>query len=252
LKARETLMHKTFIATLSIAALIASNSNALAGGSLPVVTHAASKPGRPPLVSLRPGHRGPLLPRDVAQDAGLTVIANYFTQYPNSPYWGWYGYEVFGPGVGNGSEWWQAAPFTPKANHVATRVEVAAEYYYGTNAVVLSLYDDAGGAPGKALRSWQLTDLPHAVCCTVAGGSDKAGIPLTGGKQYWVVLRTNGKDSGSAIIWAFTEFANAQKHLTSTFATYCSGSLCPSSWKNPGWNVFSNNLYGFAFAVLGK
>src|SRR5579871_3009636 len=95
LKARETLMHKTFIATLSIAALIASNSNALAGGSLPVVTHAASKPGRPPLVSLRPGHRGPLLPRDVAQDAGLTVIANYFTQYPNSPYWGWYGYEVF-------------------------------------------------------------------------------------------------------------------------------------------------------------
>ena len=91
-------MHKTFTVTLAIIALIGSNSNALADGSLPVVTHAASRPGEPPLVSLSPQHRGPLVARNDADDAGLVKIANTFTQYPNSPYYGWLGYSIFGPG----------------------------------------------------------------------------------------------------------------------------------------------------------
>jgi len=244
-------MHKTFIVTLAIIALIGANSNALADGSLPVVTHAAGRPGQPPLVSLSTEHRGPLVARDDAADAGLVKIANNFTQYANSPYWGWLGYSVFGPGqgAGNGTEWWLATAFTPKANRIATRVEVAAEYDYGTNAVVLGLYDDAGGLPGKSLHSWQLTNLPHAVCCTVVGGSDKRGIPLTGGKQYWVVMRTDAKDAGAVVVWALTEFANVQKH-GSSWALYCSGSC--SGWKNNAWNLFPKMLYGLAFSVLGK
>jgi hypothetical protein len=178
-------MHKTFIVTLSIITLIGLSSNALADGSVPVVTHIVSRPGQLPRVSLSPENRGPLIARDDADDAGLVKIANNFTEYANSPYWGWFGYAVFGPGqgAGNGTEWWLATPFTPAANHVATKVEVAAEYDYGTNAIVLGLYDDAGGVPGKQLHSWQLKNLPHAVCCTVVGGSDNRGIPLTGGKQ---------------------------------------------------------------------
>ncbi|MGA7201221.1 MAG: choice-of-anchor R domain-containing protein [Candidatus Cybelea sp.] len=248
------MMHKTFTVTLAIVALISANSNALADGSLPpVVTHAASRPGEPPLVSLRTEHLGAMVARNAAEDTGLTEIANNFTQYPNSPYWGWLGYAVLGPGqgAGKGTEQWLATAFTPKANHVATKVEVAAEFDYGTNAVVLSLYDDAGGMPGKSLRSWQLTNLPHAVCCTVASGSDKRGIPLTGGKQYWVVMRTNAKDSDSVVVWALTEFANVQKHGAS-WALYCNGPGCPSTWKNPGWNIFTHTLYGLAFAVFGK
>lgn len=243
-------MFKTFTVALSIVTLIGWNSNALADGSLPVVTHVVSRPGQPQLVSLRLENRGPLVARDDAEDAGLVKIANNFTQYANSPYWGWFGYAVFGPGqgAGNGTEWWLATPFTPTANHVATRVEVAAEYDYGTNAIVLGLYDDAGGVPGKQLHNWQLKNLPHSVCCTVVGGSDKLGIALTGGKQYWVVLRTNAKETGAVVIWALTEYTQVQKH-GANFALYCSGSC--TGWKNNAWNA-SNLAYGFAFSVLGK
>jgi hypothetical protein len=243
-------MHKTFTAALAMVALIASISNALADGSLPVVTHVVSKPGQPPLVSLSPENRGPMVARNDAEDAALVKIANNFTQYANSPYWGWFGYAAFGPGkgAGNGTAWWLATAFTPKADHLATKVEVAAEYDYGTNGIVLGLYDDAGGVPGNQLHSWQLTNLPHAVCCTVVGGSDKSGIPLTGGKQYWVVLRTNAKDAGAVVVWALTEFADVQKH-GSGFALYCSGSC--EGWKNNAWNQ-SNLAYGFAYSVLGK
>jgi hypothetical protein len=244
-------MHKTFTVTLAIIALIGSNSNALADGSLPVVTHPVSRPGEPPVVSLSPQHRGPLVARNDADDAGLVKIANTFTQYPNSPYWGWLGYSIFGPGpqAGKGTTWWFATAFTPKANHLATRVEVAAEYDYGTNGVVLSLYDDAGGLPGKPLHSWQLSNMPHAVCCTVTSGSDKSGVALTGGKQYWVVMRTNAKDTNSVVIWAFTEFAKVQKH-SSSWAFYCSGG-CAGLQQNT-WILYTHQLYGFAFAVLGK
>lgn len=244
-------MHKISIVTLAMITLIGWNSNALADGSLRVITRVVSKPGQPPLVSLRPENRDPMVARDDSEDAGLIKIANTFTQSANSPYWGWLGYAAFGPGpgAGNGTEWWLATAFTPKANHLATRVEVAAEYDYGTNGIVLGLYDDAGGLPGNQLHNWQLTNLPHAVCCTVVGGSDNRGIPLTGGKQYWVVLRTNAKDSGAVVVWALTEFADVQKH-GSSWALYCSGSC--SGWKNNAWNLFPSELYGFAYSVLGK
>src|SRR4029077_5562665 len=121
----------------------------------------------PPLVSLTTENRGPLAARDISEDAGLVKIANNFTQYTNSPYWGRLAYEIIGPQGGRafGSAQRLATSFTPKANHVATRVEVAALYHSGSNEVVLSIYDDAGGVPGKSLHSWNLTNLPSAPCC---------------------------------------------------------------------------------------
>jgi hypothetical protein len=247
-------MHKIFIVTLAIAGLIGANSNALADGNLAVVTHIVGGTGQPPLVSLSAAHRGPLVARDDAEDAGLIKIANNFTRYKYSPYWGWFGYEVWGPQVHSayGTENWLATAFTPKANHLATKVEVAAIFYGATEDVVLSLYDDAGGLPGKPLHSWPLTNLPHTVCCTVVGGSDKGGIPLTGGKQYWVVIRTSAKEPAAAAVWALTEFANVQQHGTS-WAAYCAGPECAKlGFKDHAWHIYAPILYGLAFAVLGK
>src|SRR4029077_20143681 len=112
----------TFTVALAIITLIGWNSKALADGSLRVITPVVTKPGQPPLVSLRPENRGPVVARNDAEDAGLVKIADNFTQYANSPYWGWTGYAAFGPapGAGNGNEWWLAASFTPKTNHLAT------------------------------------------------------------------------------------------------------------------------------------
>lgn len=246
-------MHKTTLTvTLAIVGLIGAYSTALAGGSVPGVTLVPSRPGQPKLVSLSAGHRAPMVPRDVAADAGLTEIANNLTKYPNSPYYGWYGYASFGPQAGDGTEEWLATAFTPKANHLATRVEVAAEYDTGGDDFFISLNEDAGGVPGKALRSWQFTNLPHSPCCTLAVGSDKRGIPVTGGKRYWIVLGTTAKEPAAEAIWALTEYANVQKH-GSSFAVYCSGGGCTNvGYKDNAWNVIPQILYGLAFSVLGK
>jgi len=246
-------MHKTFIPTLAIVALIGANSNALADNNAPVSIHVTSLPGQPRLVALSPQNRGPLIARNDAEDAGLTKIADNITRYKDSPYWGWYGYTSYGPQAdgANGTEQWLASAFTPTANHVATKVEIPAEYYSGTDAFDLSIYNDAGGVPGTALHTWHITNLPHAVCCSVVGGSYENGIPLTGGQQYWVVLGTSTKDPTAAAIWVLTEFANVQEQ-GSDFDVYCSGPACvPVGYKDNAWNTFPSTLYGLAFAVLG-
>lgn len=244
-------MNKTFSVTLAMIALIGWNSNALAGGTIPVVTHVVSRPGQPQLISLK--QRGPLVPRDDSQDAGLTPIVNTFTQYKNSPYWGRLGYASCGPqDCAEGTEQWLATAFTPKSNYVATRVEIAAIHYMGANEAVVSIYDDAKGVPGKALHSWTLTNLPGGICCTVVGGSDKRGIPLSAGKQYWIVLSTSPKAPTAVAVWVFTEFADVQKHGTS-YAVYCSGAGCTNlGLADNAWHIFTNVLYGFAYSVLGK
>jgi hypothetical protein len=175
-------MYKTFTVSLAIVAPLGANSNAHAGGTAPVVTHLASKPGEPPLVAVSTKGHAIVVPRDESADAGLTVIASNLTQYKNSPYYGWYGYEAWGPQVqgADNTENWLATAFAPKSNVVATRVEVPAAFDGGTNESILGLYDDAGGLPGKALHSWTLTNLQHSVCCAVVGASYKTGIPLTG------------------------------------------------------------------------
>jgi hypothetical protein len=249
-----TSMHKTFILTAAIVALIGSNSNALADNNAPVVTQVINAPGRPPLVALSRQNRGPLLASNDAEDAGLTKIADNITRYKNSPYWGWYGYTSYGPQAegAQGTEQWLASSFIPSANHVATKVEIPAEYYTGTNAFDLSIYNDAGGVPGTALHTWHVKNLPHAICCSVVGGVDKSGVALTGGQQYWVVLSTSTTDQTAAAIWVLTEYADVQEH-GSDFDVYCSGPACTQvGYKDNAWNTFPSTLYGLAFSVLGK
>lgn len=247
-------MYKTFTVTLAVLALLGANSNTLAGGSVPVVTQVVTKPGEPRLVAVGTKGHAVIVPRDTSEDAGLTVIATNLTRYKSSPYYGWYGYEAWGPQVqgADNTENWLATAFTPKTNVSATRVEVPAAFEGGTNQFILGLYDDAGGVPKKALHSWTLTDLQHSVCCAVAGVSYKPGIPLTGGKQYWIVLRTSAKAPDSAVVWQLTEFENVQKNMTS-WAAYCGGPGCALlGFPDHGWHIYSPILYGLAFAVLGK
>jgi hypothetical protein len=246
-------MHKVFTIALAIVALIGATSNARLNGNSPLVIHVVNGAGYPPLVSLNAAQRGPLVARDDSGDAGLTKIVSNFTQYAESPYWGRLGYAVIGPESksAEGTEQWLATAFTPKANHLATKVEVPVKYYSGTNGVTVSIYDDAGGVPGKALHTWELTNLPSTPCCTVGTVSYKRGVPLTGGKQYWIVVGTNAKYAASVAIWTLTEFARTQQK-GSTWATYCSGNGCSGiGIPDNTWKLNTGMFYGFAYAVLG-
>ena len=130
----------------------------------------------------------------------ITIFDNFAHKYPKGLYLDLSGANVRGT-EGAQLAWW-GEPFTPSANHTVTDVEVAASSYSGTNAVELSLYNDSGGVPGKALKTWTLKNLPASgQCCVISAGTDAKGIPVEAGKQYWVVLSTNRKEASTWVIW---------------------------------------------------
>jgi len=196
-------------------------------------------------------HSAPV-PLNNSGDAGLVAIGYSFSKYAKSPYWAWSEAEINGPAYSGRAEVWTAAPFTPRADRSATKLEVAAIWSYGPNGLVLSVNKDAHGVPGAAIKAWKLTNLPQSLCCTVEAVNDKAGLRLAGGTQYWVVLSTDASEAGTSAGWALSELG--QKH-GATLAQYCSddrgGSCASYGLQNDAWIAF-HSLYGVAFAVLGK
>lgn len=191
------------------------------------------------------------VPRNDFSDAASVEISDTLSKYAKSPYWAWTQANVNGPVYGQ-PEVWTAAPFTPGANHIAKKVEVAAIWSYGVNSIVLSINNDAGGVPGSAIKTWNLTNLPQALCCTVEAVSDKAGIRLRAGTRYWVVLSTNASEASTSAGWALSELGQSRG---ATLAQYCSddhgGNCSQYGLNNDAWTVFSS-FWNVAFAVFGS
>ena len=167
-------------------------------------------------------------------DAGLvTIFSNLADRYPKGEYWCCEGYNIMGPNSGAGEQW-MAAAFTPSADHTVTKIEVAVGYSQGTNGVVISLNKDSNGMPGTALKTWHASGLQNfGTCCAIVVKSDKSGIPVGAGKQYWIVLSTNGNETDTVDAWNFND--TNQVDLT-TLASYT----------NNQWTVFQASGVGFA------
>jgi hypothetical protein len=174
------------------------------------------------------------------KDPGLvTIFSNLAAKYPKGQYWCCSGYNVMGPSQG---EQWMAAAFTPAADHTVTRIEVAVGYPEGkTNGVVLSLNSDNNGVPGAALKTWNASGLPRfGTCCALVVKSTSTGIPVSAGKQYWVVLSTNSHELDTVDAW---NVIDSNQVDSATVATY------PGT--NNKWNAFQTTP-GLAFAVKGS
>jgi hypothetical protein len=240
-------MHTKMLLTLLILTVA---SAAFAAGTDRVVV---SKQGA--IVRRIPAQPAQSVPRTDTPDPSLVMIYNTLaSKYPKSPYWGWTAASVNGPFDGLGDpELWTAMPFTPTANHTVTEVAVGVTLDSGTNGLVLSLNNDASGAPGTAVETWQLTNLPTALCCTVQVATDNAGIPVTAGTQYWIVLSTNSTEIDTSAGWNLSEIDQVD---SATLAQYCSndkgGYSCSEyGLQNDAWTTFPN-VPGVAFAVLGS
>lgn len=135
-----------------------------------------------------------------------------------------------------------AAAFTPAADHTVTQIEVAVGYsQQGTNGVVLSLNSDNNGVPGKALKTWNASGLPRfGTCCVLLVKSDSSGIPVSAGKQYWVVLSTNRHESDTVDGWNVIDSNQLDAATVATF---------PGT--NNKWNAFQTTP-GLGFAVKGS
>ena len=93
-----------------------------------------------------------------------------------------------------------ALPFTPQTN--ATVHEVMAPVVYngfGANQVNFSLYSDSNGVPGTILAGPEtIKNLPtFGTCCKMATWNLSAGLSVSAGTQYWIVVDTPASGTGS-------------------------------------------------------
>jgi len=146
------------------------------------------------------------------------------------------GVGILGPDTGQ--PWPQSVGcgFRPKANHVVTEIQVGAAHVQGTNTLVVSLNEDDNGIPGKALHTWYFSNLPvFGQCCVLQTAKYAAGIKVTKGKLYWVVLSPQKKYGDTYDVWD-NNFAGLE-----------------GTWSNnigSGWSSSYQELG--AFAVYGK
>ena len=235
-------MRKKMLLTLTLLAL--ASVTALAANKDGIVT---TKDGRMKIAT-KPTKS---VTRTQPNDEGLVSISgNIGKAYPKGSYWCCEGFTITGPTAISGfPEFWSAAAFTPTANHTVIKIEVAVGYVEGTNGLVLALYNDASGVPGTLIKAFSVSSLPNfGSCCTVEAVTDKAGIAVTGGTQYWVVLKTNSKESNTYAAWNVNDTDQVDP---APAAQYCSQDKGGSCSNNDVWTAFQSQP-GLAFAVLGK
>jgi hypothetical protein len=193
-------------------------------------------------------HPGKVTPNVWRQNPALKTISGNLSDFPYGVYFSLYNYYVTGSNNQIGvAEYWQGVPFTPAANMKVMEVDASVVYAEGTNEVVLSLYNDSNGLPGKAIKTWHVKNLASfGTCCQLAVGKSSAGIAVTKGNQYWLVAKTDSTNSDVFDGWDL----NSTDMRSHPLASYCSGTAKQCASNNNKWFAGSAILPGYA--VLGK
>ncbi len=189
-----------------------------------------------------PAHITPT-PREAAS---LKTIAGNFSLYPKATYFSIWGNTIAQGGTNFPFQTWVAVAFTPNADATVTKIEVSAgRQGGGTAGFELGLYSDDNGVPGALIKGTHITNLPsYGECCAVAVANDPAGIPVTAGTQYWVVVSTTPEDT-NIYAWAF----NSTDMTAQLAASWCQGSSTYCGQNSGKWVPFQYVQLGFR--VLG-
>ena len=147
------------------------------------------------------------------------------------------GWSVTGPEVAGGKVD-SATPFTPKRNFNLVLIKVAILTASGTNGVRLSLNHDSSGAPGTAIKIWNLVNLPSFPgCCKLDLARLKKTIKVKKGVQYWLVASTDKATQDASDSWNMNS-----RSISGTVG---------QRFGNGSWQVTKNSALLPAFSVLG-
>jgi hypothetical protein len=168
----------------------------------------------------------------------MTKVFDNLSKYPDGVYWCCTSFIVSGPDSDFGQQSWIGAPFTPNASVTVSKVVLGLGHDSGKNAVVVTLNSDSGGLPGTELASTTVSNLPEFPgCCALIQAKFK-GVPVSAGQQYWVVVKTNNKDTNTLAGWAF----NDTEQVIPGTGAFNDGT---------GWQSLQS-LAAAAFEVVGK
>ncbi len=186
--------------------------------------------------------KGPhqFVPTDPDSDAGLTTIAGNLSRYPFGVYFCCYGDTIAGPSAGFGHTYWAAMGFTPSANATVTRLKASVGFVVGVNSIVLGLYSDSNGIPGKPIFN-QATKVGalgnFGDCCVLAVVND-AGVKVKKGTPYWVVVSTNKKSATTFGAWAFN--STDMRETVNLTAGYVDGTWTSGTGLQAGFAVLGH------------
>lgn len=124
--------------------------------------------------------------------------------------------------------------FTSLVSGNANQITVALGFAAGDNGATISLWTDAGGAPGSNLSGF-ITAPPAPVfgtCCQFTSVTF-AGVPITAGQQYFVVIEA---DNTTWDAWNWND-------------TGAIGQLDQNS--GSGWNQFAGETLGGMAVMTG-
>jgi hypothetical protein len=180
-------------------------------------------------------------PTDPDSDAGLSTIAGNLSRYPFGVYFCCYGDTIAGPDAGFGHTYWAAQGFTPSADATVTRLKASVGFVEGVNQVVLGLYSDSNGIPGKPLfnKATKVGSLGNfGDCCVLAVVNDATGVPVKKGKPYWVVVSTNKKSETTFGAWAFN--STDMRENVNLVAGYVDGTWTSGTGLQAGYAVLGH------------
>jgi len=177
---------------------------ALIAALIPMAAAQNVKISGQPIHATITGQVGRSTAANVEAPAGLktifTDLGGKTNAYDNTDGW-----LILGPSSAFGEEQWIGFPFTPKKASTATEIKAALGYFEsGTNGVLVSIYTNKSGVPGKAIVSKAVTNMKNYTdpCCdamkTVALKKTKLAK-----KEYWVVVGTNKAQLTAEGVWFF-------------------------------------------------
>ncbi len=170
--------------------------------------------------------------------AGKLIFSNIGYKYPNGLYFCCYGDTISGSTSAVGQTFWLAASFTPSADAVVKEIDAGVGWVSGTNKVIVTLYDDNGGIPGKVLATGSATGLTSfGSCCGLAILGDH--VRVTGGATYWVSVTTDGANSTTWAAWNL----NSTDQINPVTIAASDG----TTWTNLGGSIPAPG-----FAVIGR
>jgi len=179
------------------------------------------------------------------------TISGNLSDFPFGTFFCCFGNTIAGINSALGFEVWVAIPFTPAKTMRVHQVEASVGWIVNTDTnFLLGVFKDASGVPGAPIKNFKAVAAnQYGSCCTLVTEKSKAGISVTGGTQYWLVVNTDDKNHGTFFgAWAF----NSTDMRSHPIASWCNstGSQCGSS--NGKWVAGMSGDPLPAYSVTGK
>ncbi len=148
-----------------------------------------------------------------------------------------------------------ASSFTPSTNYNLTQVDMALQFFSGTNQVIVGLETDSGGLPsGITVASWSFSNLPAytgSSCCALQTQTFSSGSLLAAGTTYWLVASPGGTDTLVGWMHSSTggenplDYYNGAWHTTTgpAVAFDALGTVTPEPATGPLWGIVTSVLF---------